>query len=114
VLFRSQLFDWVIENLLKNALDAIQTKQGHISIEAGEKGGDFYIDVTDTGKGIPKGSWNKVFQPGFTTKKRGWGLGLSLTRRIVEHYHQGKIFVKQSEVDQGTTFRILLPKEEAK
>jgi signal transduction histidine kinase len=106
-----QLFDWVIENLLKNALDAIQTKQGHITIEAGEKGKDFYIDVTDTGKGIPKGSWSKVFQPGYTTKKRGWGLGLSLTRRIVEYYHQGKIFVKQSEIDQGTTFRVLLPKE---
>lgn len=106
-----QLFDWVIENLLKNALDAIQTKQGHITIEAGEKGKDFYIDVTDTGKGIPKGNWNKIFQPGYTTKKRGWGLGLSLTRRIVEYYHQGKIFVKQSEIDQGTTFRVLLPKE---
>jgi signal transduction histidine kinase len=108
-----QLFDWVIENLLKNALDAIQTKQGHITIEAGEKSGDYFIDVTDTGKGIPKANWNKVFQPGFTTKKRGWGLGLSLTRRIVEHYHRGKIFVKDSEVDQGTTFRVLLPKEDA-
>lgn len=106
-----QLFDWVIENLLKNALDAIQSQQGHIAIEAGEKGQDYYIDVTDTGKGIPKGQWNKVFQPGFTTKKRGWGLGLSLTRRIVEHYHNGKIFVKDSEPGRGTTFRVLLPKE---
>jgi two-component sensor histidine kinase len=105
-----QLFDWVIENLLKNALDAIQTKQGHITIEAGEKGSQFFIDVIDTGKGIPKSHWNQVFAPGFTTKKRGWGLGLSLTKRIVENYHRGKIFVKHSELDQGTTFRVLLPK----
>lgn len=105
-----QLFDWVIENLLKNALDAIQSKQGDITIEAGERGANYYIDVADTGKGIPKSNFKKVFEPGFTTKKRGWGLGLSLTKRIVENYHEGKIFVKSSEVDKGTTFRILLPK----
>ncbi|MEZ4772800.1 MAG: HAMP domain-containing sensor histidine kinase [Bacteroidia bacterium] len=105
-----QLFDWVIENLLKNALDAIQSKEGVIRIDAGERGLQYYIDVTDTGKGIPKSNFKKVFEPGFTTKKRGWGLGLSLTKRIVENYHQGKIFVKSSEVDKGTTFRVLLPK----
>ena len=105
-----QLFDWVIENLLKNALDAMQAKGGEITLNAGEQGRYFYIDVIDTGKGIPKGNFKKVFEPGFTTKKRGWGLGLSLTKRIVENYHKGKIFVKSSEVDKGTTFRVLLPK----
>lgn len=108
-----QLFDWVIENLLKNALDAIQSqeiKEGSITLSAGEKGGDYFIDVADTGKGIPKGQFKKVFEPGFTTKKRGWGLGLSLTKRIVEDYHKGKIFVKSSELGKGTTFRVLLPK----
>ena len=105
-----QLFAWVIENLLKNALDAIQSNEGKITINAGEKGGNYFIDVSDTGKGIPKSNFKKVFEPGFTTKKRGWGLGLSLTKRIVENYHRGKIFVKSSEVDKGTTFRITLPK----
>lgn len=107
-----QLFDWVIENLLKNALDAIQSqsKEGKIILDAGEKGGQYYIDVSDTGKGIAKSQFKKVFEPGFTTKKRGWGLGLSLTKRIVEEYHQGKIFVRSSELGKGTTFRILLPK----
>ncbi len=105
-----QLFDWVIENLLKNALDAIQSKGGSITLNAGEQGRFYYVDVTDTGKGIPKGNFQKVFEPGYTTKKRGWGLGLSLTKRIVENYHKGKIFVKSSEVDKGTTFRVLLPK----
>lgn len=104
-----QLFDWVIENLLKNALDAIN-KEGNITLHAGERNGKFFIDVTDTGKGIPKANFKKVFEPGFTTKKRGWGLGLSLTKRIVENYHGGKIFVKSSEVGKGTSFRILLPK----
>ncbi|MEM7370098.1 MAG: HAMP domain-containing sensor histidine kinase [Bacteroidota bacterium] len=106
-----QLFDWVIENLLKNALDAIQNNEGSITIQAGEKGKDYFIEVIDTGKGIPKSNFKTVFEPGFTTKKRGWGLGLSLTKRIIENYHQGKIFVKSSEVNKGTTFRILLPKE---
>jgi signal transduction histidine kinase len=107
-----QLFDWVIENLLKNALDAIQSqrKEGSITLNAGEKGNQYFIDVSDTGKGIAKGQFKKVFEPGFTTKKRGWGLGLSLTKRIVEDYHKGKIFVKASELGKGTTFRVLLPK----
>ncbi|MDB4285920.1 HAMP domain-containing histidine kinase [bacterium] len=106
-----QLFNWVIENLLKNALDAIQSKQGKIIINATESGTQYTIDVIDTGKGIPKGNFKKVFEPGFTTKKRGWGLGLSLTKRIVENYHQGKIFVQSSELGEGTTFRITLPKK---
>ncbi len=105
------LIDWVIENLLKNALDALHGSEGKILLEAGERGGFYYIDVTDTGKGIPKANFKKVFEPGFTTKRRGWGLGLSLSRRIVEDYHMGKIFVKYSEVDKGTTFRVLLPRQ---
>ena len=106
----------MIENLLKNALDAIQSqsKEGAITLDAGQKGNHYYIDVSDTGKGIAKGQFKKVFEPGFTTKKRGWGLGLSLTKRIVEDYHQGKIFVKASEVGKGTTFRVLLPKSPKK
>jgi len=105
-----QLFDWVIENLLKNALDAIKTQKGQITLHAGERGSQYYIDITDTGKGIPKSHYKKVFNPGFTTKKRGWGLGLSLSKRIIEQYHKGKIFVRYSELGKGTTFRILLPK----
>jgi two-component sensor histidine kinase len=103
------LFEWVIENLLKNALDAIPDK-GSITIHASETRKEYLIDVEDTGKGIPKGNFRKVFQPGFTTKKRGWGLGLSLTKRIVENYHKGRIFVKSSEIDKGTVFRVVLPK----
>ncbi|TAE49766.1 MAG: sensor histidine kinase, partial [Bacteroidetes bacterium] len=105
-----QLFDWVIENLLKNALDAIGDKGGEIVVHAGEKNNQIFIDVTDTGKGMPSNLHRKVFEPGFTTKKRGWGLGLSLSRRIIENYHKGKIFVKFSEPGKGTTFRISLPK----
>ena len=103
------LFDWVIENLLKNALDAM-TNKGAIDVYLEDRGEDILIDVKDTGKGIPKGQQRTVFQPGFSTKKRGWGLGLSLSKRIVEYYHKGKIFVHQSNVDEGTTFRIILPK----
>lgn len=110
LLVNPQLFDWVIENLIKNALDAI-TGKGQITLHASEKMGEIIIDVEDTGKGIPKHLFKQVFKPGFTTKKRGWGLGLSLTRRIVENYHRGKIFVKHSEVGKGTTFRIVLPKQ---
>lgn len=106
-----QLFDWVIENLMKNALDAMQGRSGLIQVTAGEKGPHYFIDVADSGKGIPKSNFKTVFEPGFTTKKRGWGLGLSLTKRIVENYHKGKIFVKESEVNKGTTFRVLLPKK---
>jgi signal transduction histidine kinase len=101
------LFEWVIENLLKNALDAMDGV-GTIGILAMRKDQQLIIEVHDTGKGIPKNKFNAVFEPGFTTKKRGWGLGLTLTRRIIEHYHQGKIFVKDSVPGKGTTFRIEL------
>lgn len=103
-----QLFDWVVENLLKNALDAMEG-EGSITVSAGHTEGKIYIDVSDTGKGLAKSKWNRIFQPGYSTKKRGWGLGLSLSRRIIEIYHQGKIFVKSSSIGKGTTFRILLP-----
>ncbi len=103
------LFDWVIENLLKNALDAMEGR-GNISIDIHEEKKAVFIDVTDTGKGISKQHIGNVFKPGFTTKKRGWGLGLSLSRRIIEQYHMGDIFVKHSEVGKGTTFRIVLKK----
>jgi signal transduction histidine kinase len=102
------LFDWVIENLLKNALDAME-ENGSISINIkNNEDDDIIIDVTDTGKGISKKNIDKVFKPGFTTKKRGWGLGLSLSKRIIEQYHKGHLIVKQSEPGKGTTFRIVL------
>jgi signal transduction histidine kinase len=101
------LFEWVIENICKNAVDAMSGK-GTITLRSGNKDGKVYIDITDSGKGIPKSKISQVFTPGYTTKKRGWGLGLSLTKRIIEKYHKGKIFVKESEIDAGTTFRILL------
>jgi len=101
------LFDWVIENLLKNALDAMEGK-GSITISIRKEKDEILIDVTDTGKGISKANAAKVFKPGFTTKRRGWGLGLSLSRRIINQYHKGQIFVKHSETGKGTTFRILL------
>lgn len=103
------LFEWVIENLCKNAIDAMNG-EGKITIEISDQMQYVYIDVTDTGKGIPKSRYKTVFEPGFTTKKRGWGLGLSLSKRIIENYHSGKIFVKRSEADKGTTFRIVLNK----
>ena len=103
------LFDWVIENLLKNALDAMEGK-GSINIVIHNSDKSVTIDVTDTGKGIASQHISQVFNPGFTTKKRGWGLGLSLSRRIIEQYHKGQIFVKQTEVGKGTTFRIVLKK----
>lgn len=103
------LFDWVIENLLKNALDAMEGK-GSIHLSLSEQNTNIVIDVTDTGKGISAQNVRKVFKPGFTTKKRGWGLGLSLSKRIIEQYHQGKLFVKHSEPGKGTTFRIILDK----
>lgn len=103
------LFEWVIENLIRNAADAMNG-EGNISIELFDQSQFVYIDIQDSGKGIPKSKYKTVFEPGFTTKKRGWGLGLSLTKRIIEIYHGGKIFVKQSEVDKGTTFRIVLNK----
>lgn len=103
------LFEWVVENLLRNALDAMGGK-GEISAEVYEDNQYVFVDITDSGKGIPANNHKRVFQPGFTTKKRGWGLGLSLTKRIIEDYHGGKIFVKRSEEGKGTTFTISLPK----
>lgn len=102
------LFDWVLENLLKNALDAIEGN-GTIHINGFTDEHNMLIDITDSGKGISRKHINEVFKPGFTTKKRGWGLGLSLSKRIVEQYHKGKLFVKWSEQGKGTTFRISLP-----
>lgn len=101
------LFEWVIENLLKNALDAI-SGEGTIDIDVSKQGKKVFVDVKDSGKGIPQGKFNTVFRPGYSTKKRGWGLGLSLAKRIVEEFHGGKIFVKESVVGKGTTFRIVL------
>ncbi len=101
------LFDWVLENLSKNAIDAMDGK-GELNINISSDIKHVYIDIRDTGKGIPKSKFNTVFKPGYTTKKRGWGLGLSLVKRIVEEYHKGKIFVRNSELGKGTTFRIML------
>lgn len=106
------LFEWVIENLLRNALDAMGS-EGEISAEVYDDSQYVFVDITDSGKGIPPSNHKRVFQPGFTTKKRGWGLGLSLTKRIIEEYHGGKIFVKRSEEGKGTTFTISLPKQTA-
>lgn len=103
------LFDWVMENLFKNALDAMDGK-GSIVVDIKNEITQTIIEVTDSGKGIFKSNINKVFKPGYTTKKRGWGLGLSLSKRIIEHYHKGELFVKNSEVGKGTTFRIILKK----
>ncbi len=107
----SHLFDWVIENLLRNALDAMEGGEGKITAKVYEEPHWICVDVSDTGKGIPKNKFNTVFQPGFTTKKRGWGLGLSLAKRIIENYHGGRILVKDSELGKFTTFTIKLPKE---
>ena len=106
----ASLFEWVIENLCKNAVDAMGGGAGTITLHVEESDNKAVIDVTDTGKGIRKKDIGNVFRPGFTTKKRGWGLGLSLAKRIVEEYHHGRIFVKSSEVGKGTTFRIELRK----
>jgi len=109
VKINASLFEWVIENLCKNAVDAMGGS-GTITIDMTESDDRVFIEVADTGKGIRKKDIDNVFKPGFTTKKRGWGLGLSLAKRIVEEYHRGKIYVKQSEVGKGTTFRIELKK----
>ncbi len=106
----SSLFSWVIENLVRNSVDAIENNQGVINIDLQEKESEVIIDVTDTGKGIAKSRFKTVFQPGYTTKKRGWGLGLSLSKRIIEIFHGGKIFLKNSEPGKATTFRIILKK----
>jgi hypothetical protein len=106
------LYEWVIENLLRNAIDAINI-EGKIDIAVSLSGKTVLVDVSDTGKGIPAGKLKTVFRPGYSTKKRGWGLGLSLAKRIVEEYHEGKIFVAKSEPQTGTTFRIVLKQNEA-
>jgi signal transduction histidine kinase len=103
------LFEWVIENLCKNAIDALNG-QGQIEIALTDFTQVIYIDIRDTGKGIPKSMFKTIFKPGFTTKKKGWGLGLSLAKRIVEAYHDGKIFVHQSELNKGSVIRIVLKK----
>jgi hypothetical protein len=106
-----ELFQWAIENLIKNAMDAIKVREGEsfISVSVFENGDSLIIDVEDSGSGIDRKYVNEIFKPGYSTKKRGWGLGLSLTRRIIEDYHDGKIFVLQSEKNKGTTIRITLP-----
>ena len=106
----SSLFEWVAENLCKNAVDAMGGA-GTIDLYIEEDARFVYVEVKDSGKGIPNSKFNSVFKPGFTTKERGWGLGLSLAKRIVEEYHGGKIYVKDSVVGVGTTFRIELPKD---
>ncbi len=106
-LLNPPLFSWVIENLFRNAIDAMGG-QGAISMDVSRQANTIIIDITDTGKGIPKGKFKTVFEPGYTTKSRGWGLGLSLCKRIIEDYHGGKILVKSSEINKGTTFRIVL------
>ena len=103
------LFEWVVENLMKNALDALQG-HGEITVTIGSDKRYVWVEVSDTGKGIPKSKWKRIFEPGYTTKTRGWGLGLSLSRRIIEEYHNGKIAVTESEPGKGTTFRITLKK----
>ncbi|HRN92698.1 MAG TPA: HAMP domain-containing sensor histidine kinase [Ferruginibacter sp.] len=109
VMVNPPLFDWVMENLLKNALDAMEST-GSISIQVIQEPAKVIVDVTDTGKGILKKNIPMVFKPGFSTKKRGWGLGLSLSKRIIEQYHRGVLMVKHSEPGKGTTFRIELPR----
>jgi signal transduction histidine kinase len=104
-----QLFEWVIENLVKNAVDAV-TRQGKITIDIIEEDHVVNIDIADTGKGIPRNMFRTIFNPGYTSKQRGWGLGLSLSKRIINEYHKGKIFVKSSTIGKGTTFRIVLKK----
>ena len=103
------LFEWVVENICKNAIDAMDGT-GQIDITLRDQNQVVYLDITDTGKGIQKSNYQVIFQPGYTTKPRGWGLGLSLVKRIVENYHNGKIFVRTSEINKGTTFRIVLRK----
>jgi nitrogen-specific signal transduction histidine kinase len=107
----ASLFSWVIENLVRNSVDAIGDKKGAIELNVTEKENEVYIDLTDNGKGIPKSSQKSIFQPGVTSKKRGWGLGLSLSKRIIEIYHKGKLFLKSSEPYTQTTFRIILKKK---
>lgn len=106
----SALFEWVIENVFKNAIDSMEGS-GEITIRISESDKNALIDISDTGKGIPKTAFNKIFNPGYTTKQRGWGLGLSLAKRIIEEYHNGRIFVRNSEVGKGSCIRIVMNKE---
>lgn len=108
----SELFEWVAENLIKNALDAIEHKEGKIHFQVQKTKHKIEIEISDNGKGIESGKRKDIFRPGFSTKKRGWGLGLSLSKRIIEDYHKGKIFVKSSVINSGTTFKIQLPVSE--
>lgn len=110
VLLCMSLFEWVMENLTKNAVDAMQG-EGSIDVTVSNSSSTIFIDVKDTGKGIARKNFNTVFNPGYTTKKRGWGLGLTLVKRIIEEYHGGRIYVKESEIGMGTTFRIELPRK---
>ncbi len=107
------LYEWVMENLIKNAVDAMEGS-GAINVSTGVAGGKAFVEVSDTGKGIARKNFKTIFTPGYTTKKRGWGLGLTLAKRIIEQYHLGKIYVKSSEIGIGTTFRIDLPLVESK
>ena len=109
VMANKPLFSWVIENMVKNAIDAMQG-EGSLSIDVSETDTQIYIDISDTGHGIPLSKQSLIFEPGYTSKKRGWGLGLSLAKRIVNEYHNGKVFVKYSEPHKGTIFRIVLNK----
>ena len=106
----SALFSWVIENVCKNAIDAI-TGEGEIRIHISENEQVALIDISDNGKGIPKSAFKRIFKPGYTTKKTGWGLGLSLAKRIIEEYHDGKIFVRNSEIGKGSSIRIVMKKQ---
>ena len=106
----ASLFEWVVENICKNAIDATNGK-GEVDIFITDHNQVVYVDVSDTGKGISKGKFKTIFKPGYTTKERGWGLGLSLAKRIVEEYHDGRIFVHQSELGKGTVIRIVLKKQ---
>ncbi len=108
-LISTPLFEWVIENLCKNAIDAMEGKEGTIDFELFNQEDTLIIEITDSGRGIERNKFKSIFEPGYTTKQRGWGLGLSLAKRIIEEYHDGKIFVKSSELGLGTTFRIELP-----
>jgi len=110
VMLNKELFEWVLENLIKNALDAIENKQGLIKFTVNETPKQVVIEVSDNGKGIDLKRRKDIFRPGYSTKRRGWGLGLSLSKRIVEEYHNGKIFVSHSVINEGTTFTIILPK----
>jgi signal transduction histidine kinase len=108
-LMNISLFEWVIENICKNAIDAMNGA-GNLTIQLSEDQNHAFIEISDTGKGIPRNKFKTIFKPGFTTKKRGWGLGLSLSKRIINEYHKGDVFVKHSELGKGTTFKISLKK----